>query len=168
VEGDATQMIDFDTHHHSPNTNNDSIRKLQQLFSIDSNPISFENQLANQFSSNPANFSHCASLTFIANTTVNTTTANLNELYSEKTNSNVCSSFMLSSARKSDTYFEKRKKNNESAKRSRLARIKREQDLEKRVLLLEKQNLALKTQVNALKEKIKQHRVRFMTNFFSI
>ena len=159
-------MIDFDRHQHSPNTNNDSIRKLQQLFSIDRNPISFENQLESQFSSNPADFNHCASLTFIANTTVNTTTANLNESYSEKTNSNVCSSFM--SARKSDTYFEKRKKNNESAKRSRLARIKREQDLEKRVLLLEKQNLALKTQVNALKEKIKQHRVRFMTNFFSI
>ena len=123
MEGDATQMIDFVKHHYSPNTNNelDSIRKLQQPFSIERNPISFENQLE-----------------------------------------------ILSSAGKMDTYFEKRKKNNESAKRSRLARNKREQDLVKKVLLLEKQNLALKTQVNALKEKIKQHRVRFMTNFFSI
>ena len=123
MEGDATQMIDFVKHHYSPNTNNelDSIRKLQQPFSIERNPISFENQLE-----------------------------------------------ILSSAGKMDKYFEKRKKNNESAKRSRLARNKREQDLVKKVLLLEKQNLALRTQVNALKEKIKQHRVRFMTNFFSI
>jgi hypothetical protein len=166
VEGNATQTFDSYKYQNSPNTNNelDSYPKLQQPFSIERNPSFFENHMENQL----PNSGNSASLFSIANSTHNITTANINELYNEKTNSNVLSLFILSSEEKNAKYFEKRKKNNESAKKSRQARIKREQDLMNKVLLLDKQNLALKTQVNVLKEKLKQHRLRFMKNFFSI
>ena len=109
------------------------------------NQIAFGTHMENTFSSNESysESSDCSSsLSVIASSTYNTTKANINELNNEKISSNGSPSSLPEE--KSEKYFEKRKKNNESAKRSRLARIKREQDLMIKVLFLEKENLALK------------------------
>ena len=131
-------------------------------YSIHMNPIVFGNHMENTFSSNESysESSDCASsLSFISSSIYNTTKANINELNNETISSNGSVSSLPED--KSEKYFEKRKKNNESAKRSRLARIKREQDLMIKVLLLEKENLALNMKVDALTEELTRNRPLF-------
>jgi len=53
---------------------------------------------------------------------------------------------------KDDKYFERRKKNNLAAKRSRDARKMREEDIARRATYLQKENDALKTQMETLRE----------------
>ncbi|XP_052779506.1 thyrotroph embryonic factor-like [Mya arenaria] len=55
-------------------------------------------------------------------------------------------------------YWEKRKKNNESAKRSREARRMKEETIAMRVVYLEQENLQLRTEVSLLKSEIEKLR----------
>ena len=55
-------------------------------------------------------------------------------------------------------YWEKRKKNNESAKRSRDARRMKEEQIAMRVVYLEQENLQLRTEVSLLKNEIEKLR----------
>lgn len=55
-------------------------------------------------------------------------------------------------------YWEKRKKNNESAKRSREARRMKEEQIALRVVYLEQENLQLRTEVSLLKSEIEKLR----------
>ncbi len=55
-------------------------------------------------------------------------------------------------------YWEKRKKNNESAKRSRDARRMKEEQIAMRVVYLEQENLQLRTEVSLLKSEIEKLR----------
>jgi hypothetical protein len=57
-----------------------------------------------------------------------------------------------------DCYWEKRKKNNESAKRSREARRMKEEQIALRVVYLEQENLQLRTEVSLLKSEIEKLR----------
>lgn len=57
-----------------------------------------------------------------------------------------------------DSYWEKRKKNNESAKRSREARRMKEEQIALRVVYLEQENLQLRTEVSLLKSEIEKLR----------
>lgn len=57
---------------------------------------------------------------------------------------------------KDESYWEKRKKNNESAKRSREARRSKEIQINYQVLLLERENLALKTEVDMIQRDCEQ------------
>lgn len=57
---------------------------------------------------------------------------------------------------KDESYWEKRKKNNESAKRSREARRSKELQINYQVLLLERENLALKTEVDMIQRDCEQ------------
>ena len=59
---------------------------------------------------------------------------------------------------KDNAYFEKRKKNNESAKRSRDARRMKEEQIAMRVVYLEQENLQLRTEVSLLKSEIEKLR----------
>lgn len=59
---------------------------------------------------------------------------------------------------KDDTYWEKRKKNNISAKRSREARRMKEEQIAVRVVYLEQENLQLRTEVSLLKTEIEKLR----------
>ncbi|KAK3101479.1 hypothetical protein FSP39_003905 [Pinctada imbricata] len=59
---------------------------------------------------------------------------------------------------KDNTYWEKRKKNNESAKRSREARRMKEEQIALRVVFLEQENLQLRTEVSLLKSEIEKLR----------
>ena len=59
---------------------------------------------------------------------------------------------------KDATYWEKRKKNNESAKRSRDARRMKEEQIAMRVVYLEQENLQLRTEVSLLKSEIEKLR----------
>ena len=59
---------------------------------------------------------------------------------------------------KDEGYWEKRKKNNESAKRSREARRMKEEQIALRVVFLEQENLQLKTEVSLLKSEIEKLR----------
>lgn len=56
------------------------------------------------------------------------------------------------------SYWEKRKKNNESAKRSRDARRMKEEQIAMRVVYLEQENLQLRTEVSLLKSEIEKLR----------
>lgn len=60
--------------------------------------------------------------------------------------------------RKDIQYWEKRKKNNESAKRSRDARRMKEEQIAMRVVYLEQENLQLRTEVSLLKSEIEKLR----------
>lgn len=59
---------------------------------------------------------------------------------------------------KDDAYWEKRQKNNESAKRSREARRMKEEQIALRVVFLEQENLQLRTEVSLLKSEIEKLR----------
>lgn len=59
---------------------------------------------------------------------------------------------------KDNSYWEKRKKNNESAKRSREARRMKEEQIALRVVYLEQENLQLRTEVSLLKGEIEKLR----------
>ncbi|ELU04811.1 hypothetical protein CAPTEDRAFT_175426 [Capitella teleta] len=59
---------------------------------------------------------------------------------------------------KDGNYWEKRKKNNESAKRSREARRMKEEQIAMRVVYLEQENLQLRTEVSLLKSEIEKLR----------
>ena len=59
---------------------------------------------------------------------------------------------------KDETYWDKRKKNNESAKRSRDARRMKEEQIAMRVVYLEQDNLQLRTEVSLLKGEIEKLR----------
>nr|AHI16245.1 ces2 [Platynereis dumerilii] len=59
---------------------------------------------------------------------------------------------------KDNGYWEKRKKNNESAKRSRDARRMKEEQIAMRVVYLEQENLQLRTEVSLLKTEIEKLR----------
>ena len=59
---------------------------------------------------------------------------------------------------KDDGYWDKRKKNNESAKRSREARRMKEEQIALRVVYLEQENLQLRTEVSLLKSEIEKLR----------
>jgi hypothetical protein len=59
---------------------------------------------------------------------------------------------------KDDTYWDKRKKNNDSAKRSREARRMKEEQIAMRVVYLEQENLQLRTEVSLLKSEIEKLR----------
>ncbi|KAK6177406.1 hypothetical protein SNE40_015513 [Patella caerulea] len=59
---------------------------------------------------------------------------------------------------KDDTYWDKRKKNNDSAKRSREARRMKEEQIALRVVYLEQENLQLRTEVSLLKSEIEKLR----------
>ena len=59
---------------------------------------------------------------------------------------------------KDGSYWEKRKKNNESAKRSREARRMKEEQIALRVVFLEQENLQLRTEVSLLKSEIEKLR----------
>lgn len=59
---------------------------------------------------------------------------------------------------KDNAYWEKRKKNNESAKRSRDARRMKEEQIAMRVVYLEQENLQLRTEVSLLKGEIEKLR----------
>lgn len=59
---------------------------------------------------------------------------------------------------KDDLYWEKRKKNNISAKRSREARRMKEEQIAVRVVYLEQENLQLRTEVSLLKTEIEKLR----------
>jgi len=61
------------------------------------------------------------------------------------------------SGQKSD-YWEKRRKNNESAKRSRDARRMKEEQIAMRVVYLEQENLQLRTEASLLKNEIEKLR----------
>ena len=59
---------------------------------------------------------------------------------------------------KDEGYWDKRKKNNESAKRSREARRMKEEQIALRVVYLEQENLQLRTEVSLLKSEIEKLR----------
>ena len=59
---------------------------------------------------------------------------------------------------KDGAYWEKRKKNNDSAKRSREARRMKEEQIAMRVVYLEQENLQLRTEVSLLKSEIEKLR----------
>lgn len=59
---------------------------------------------------------------------------------------------------KDECYWEKRKKNNESAKRSREARRVKEEQIAMRVVFLEQENLQLRTELSLLKNDIEKLR----------
>jgi hypothetical protein len=59
---------------------------------------------------------------------------------------------------KDEMYWEKRQKNNESAKRSREARRMKEEQIALRVVFLEQENLQLRTEVSLLKSEIEKLR----------
>lgn len=59
---------------------------------------------------------------------------------------------------KDGAYWEKRQKNNESAKRSREARRMKEEQIALRVVFLEQENLQLRTEVSLLKSEIEKLR----------
>ena len=59
---------------------------------------------------------------------------------------------------KDNSYWDKRKKNNESAKRSREARRMKEEQIAMRVVYLEQENLQLRTEVSLLKTEIEKLR----------
>ncbi|XP_076108782.1 uncharacterized protein LOC143076793 [Mytilus galloprovincialis] len=61
-------------------------------------------------------------------------------------------------SQKDNCYWEKRKKNNESAKRSREARRMKEEQIALRVVYLEQENLQLRTEVSLLKGEIEKLR----------
>ena len=61
-------------------------------------------------------------------------------------------------AHKDGSYWEKRKKNNDSAKRSRDARRMKEEQIAMRVVYLEQENLQLRTEVSLLKSEIEKLR----------
>ena len=63
-----------------------------------------------------------------------------------------------SEGNREDGYWEKRKKNNESAKRSREARRMKEEQIALRVVYLEQENLQLRTEVSLLKSEIEKLR----------
>ena len=60
---------------------------------------------------------------------------------------------------KDGSYWEKRKKNNDSAKRSREARRIKEEQIALRVVFLEQENLQLRTEVSLLKSEIEKLRM---------
>ena len=62
------------------------------------------------------------------------------------------------SDQRDNIYWEKRKKNNESAKRSREARRMKEEQIALRVVYLEQENLQLRTEVSLLKSEIEKLR----------
>ena len=62
------------------------------------------------------------------------------------------------SGSKDESYWDKRKKNNESAKRSREARRMKEEQIALRVVYLEQENLQLRTEVSLLKSEIEKLR----------
>ena len=62
-------------------------------------------------------------------------------------------------ARKDDQYWDKRQKNNDSAKRSREARRVKEEQISMRVICLEQENLQLRTELSLLKSDIDKLRV---------
>jgi hypothetical protein len=74
-------------------------------------------------------------------------------LYNESNKKSNCSSSSLS-LENNQIYIQKRKKNNEAAKRSRDARIKREQDLALQAASLMNENSALKEKIKILEEKL--------------
>ncbi|XP_033745996.1 thyrotroph embryonic factor-like [Pecten maximus] len=59
---------------------------------------------------------------------------------------------------KDELYWDKRKKNNDSAKRSREARRMKEEQIALRVVFLEQENLQLRTEVSLLKSEIEKLR----------
>ena len=61
---------------------------------------------------------------------------------------------------KDNSYWDKRKKNNMSAKRSRVARRLKEEQSAVRVVCLEEENLRLRTEVSMLKEEV--NKLRFL------
>lgn len=60
---------------------------------------------------------------------------------------------------KDNSYWDKRKKNNESAKRSRESRRMKEEHIAVRVVYLDQENLQLRTEVSLLKQEIDKLRV---------
>lgn len=56
--------------------------------------------------------------------------------------------------KKDDAYWERRRKNNEAAKRSRDLRRMKEDEIAVRATFLEQENLKLKAQVNILKNEL--------------
>ncbi len=67
-------------------------------------------------------------------------------------------SHCVPSEMKDSSYWDKRKKNNESAKRSREARRMKEEQIAMRVVYLEQENLQLRTEVSLLKTEIEKLR----------
>ncbi|KAK2183609.1 hypothetical protein NP493_305g02020 [Ridgeia piscesae] len=65
---------------------------------------------------------------------------------------------------KDDTYWDKRQKNNDSAKRSREARRMKEEQIAMRVVYLEQDNLQLRTEVSLLKSEIEKLRCMLYSN----
>jgi hypothetical protein len=65
---------------------------------------------------------------------------------------------LLADQAKDITYWDKRKKNNESAKRSRDARRMKEEQIALRVVYLEQENLQLRTEVSLLRSEIEKLR----------
>ncbi|XP_060069216.1 thyrotroph embryonic factor-like [Ylistrum balloti] len=61
-------------------------------------------------------------------------------------------------SQKDELYWDKRKKNNDSAKRSREARRMKEEQIALRVVFLEQENLQLRTEVSLLKSEIEKLR----------
>nr|KAG5696462.1 hypothetical protein BaRGS_020999 [Batillaria attramentaria] len=59
---------------------------------------------------------------------------------------------------KDEAYWEKRRKNNESAKRSRESRRIKEEQIAMKVVVLEQENLALKTEIDILKTEVENLR----------
>jgi hypothetical protein len=62
---------------------------------------------------------------------------------------------------KDPSYWEKRKKNNESAKRSRDIKRTKEEQLSMRVIYLEQENLQLRTELGMLRNETEQMRLTF-------
>ena len=65
---------------------------------------------------------------------------------------------------KDETYWDKRQKNNDSAKRSREARRMKEEQIAMRVVYLEQDNLQLRTEVSLLKSEIEKLRCMLYSN----
>ena len=67
---------------------------------------------------------------------------------------------------KDNIYWDKRRKNNESAKRSRDARRMKEEQIAMRVVYLEQENLQLRTEVSLLKSEIEKLRCMLYNSWY--
>jgi bZIP factor len=63
-----------------------------------------------------------------------------------------------------DAYYERRKKNNDAAKRSRDARRMKEEQTANRAVTLEHENAKLRTEISSLKSEITKLRVLILAN----
>ena len=99
------------------------------------------------------------------------TSENTQQILTQLTSSSSSSSPPISSSSASSSsstqrsvnteYAEKRKKNNESAKRCRDARIKREYTITLKAVQLEQENTVLKEQMKKLEDELTQYRLYF-------